>query len=340
MPLVLLVTAACGGDDLGLPSGPGSERLERVSGDQQVGRPGERLGTMLVVRLVDREGSGIAERAVTWIVSAGGGRVEPVADSTDRDGYARAEWSLGPNAGTNTVEAVVSNVGLVTFTATASEGEPAGLAIEPIEGDEQVAPVGLPVPIRPAVRVTRDGDPVPGVEVGFEVTAGGGSVEGAVQVTNDDGIARVRRWVLGAEPGPNRLEASGTGLAGSPVVFTAEGTGSSGVDRMVFLVQPPDVEVRERFRVEVALVDEAGDLVPLTGIVVYLDLFKGGNEVPTNAKVLGDRFRPTENGVAVFDDIGVTRGGVYRLRALTDDLPEHGQGGPRPALFSDQFEVD
>jgi hypothetical protein len=48
----------------------------------------------------------------------------------------------------------------------------------------------------------------------------------------------------------------------------------------------------------------------------------------------------TENGVAVFDDVGVTRGGVYRLRALTDDLPEHGPAGPRPALVSDQFEVD
>ena len=340
MPLALLVAAACSGDDLALPSNPETERLELIAGNEQVGRPGERLARTLVVRLLEGDGSGVPDRAVTWIASAGGGRVEPIADSTDPEGYARAEWTLGPETGTNTAEAIVSNVGLVTFTATAGDGEPTELAIEPIEGDEQIAAVGSPVPIRPAVRVTRDGDPAQGIEVRFEVTAGGGSVEGAVQVTNGEGIARVGEWVLGPEPGPNTLEASGDGLVGSPVAFAAEGTGSSGVDRMVFLVQPPDVDRRERFRVEVALVDEDGDRVPLTGIVVYLGLFREGNDVPTNSLLLGDRFRETDNGVAVFDDLGVTRDGVYRLRALTDDLPEHGPAGPRPALFSAQFEVD
>ena len=339
MPLALLA-AACSGDDLALPSNPETERLELIAGDGQVGRPGERLARTLVVRLVEGNGSGVPDRTVTWIASAGGGRVEPIADRTDRDGYARAEWRLGAETGTHTADAVVSNVGLVTFTATAGEPEPTDLAIEPIEGDDQIAPVGSAVPIPPAVRVTRDGDPVQGIEVRFGVTAGGGSVAGAVQVTNDEGIARVGEWVLGPEPGLNRLEAGGEELVGSTVVFAAEVTGSSGVDRMVFLFQPPDADRRERFRVEVALVDEDGDLVPLTGVVVYLGLFREGNDVPSNSLLLGDRFRETERGVAVFDDVGVTRDGVYRLRALTDDLPEHGPAGPRPALFSAQFEVD
>ncbi len=147
--------------------------------------------------------------------------------------------------------------------------------------------------------------------------------------------------MLGTAPGSNRLEARGDGLSGSPVVFSAEGTGGSGVDRMLFVVQPPDeVDARERFRVEVALVDQSGDLVPLSGIVVYLGLFRDGNDVPSNSLLLGDRFRETQDGVAVFDDIGVTDRGRYRLRALTDDLPEHGPHGPQPALFSDQFDVD
>ncbi len=340
MPLALLVAGACGGGDLELPSTPDTERLEPVAGDDQVGRPGERLPRTLVVRLVTGSGSGIPDRPVTWIASTGGGTVEPEGERTDADGYARADWILGPEAGANSAEAVVSHVGLVTFTATASEGEPTELTIEPIEGDEQRAPVGSPVSVPPAVRVLRDGDPVQGVEIRFEVTGGGGTVDGAVQATNAEGIARVDRWVLGPEPGTNRLEASGEGLVGSPVVFTAEGTAGSGVDRFEFLVQPPDVDARERFRVEVALVDEDGELVPLSGVVVYLGLFRVGNEVPTNSLLLGDRFRETVNGVAVFDDVGVTRPGVYRLRVLTDDLPEHGQGGPRPPLFSDQFAVD
>lgn len=146
------------------------------------------------------------------------------------------------------------------------------------------------------------------------------TVAGASQVTNGQGVARVGEWVLGVE-----LEASAEGVAGSPVGFGAVGTATGGVDRMVFVAQPPDdVDARARFRVEVALADEDRDLVPLSGIVVYLGLFKDGNDVPTNALLLGDRFRETQGGVAVFDD----------------DLPEHGPQEPQPVLFSDQFEVD
>lgn len=340
LPLALL--AACGGGDLALPTDGDSERLELVEGNGQAGRPGERLPEALVVQLVDAAGRGLADRAVTWVVSTGGGRIDPAGERTDADGFASAAWTLGPATGTNTAEAVVSHVGVVTFTATAADGEPPpGPAIEPIEGDGQTAPAGSAVPVRPAVRVTEDGEPVAGVAVTFAVTAGGGTVEGAAQVTNGDGLARVDEWVLGPAAGLNRLEATAEGAGAGPVVFTAEGTAESGVDRMVFLVEPPArVGERERFRVEVALVDEQGELVPLSGIVVYLGLFRNDNEVPTNRLFLGDRFRATENGVAVFDDIGVAEDGRYRLRALTDDLPEHGDAGPRPPLFSDQFVVD
>jgi hypothetical protein len=103
--------------------------------------------------------------------------------------------------------------------------------------------------------------------------------------------------MLGVEPGLNRLEASAEGASGSRVVFTAEGTAGSGVDRMEFVLQPSeDVDARERFRVEVALVNDDGDLVPLSGIVVYLGLFRDGDDVPSNSLLLGDRFRETEVG--------------------------------------------
>jgi hypothetical protein len=189
--------------------------------------------------------------------------------------------------------------------------------------------------------VTRDGAPAAGVAVTFAVLEGGGRVEDAAQTTNADGMARAGDWVLGAAPGTNRLEAIAEGLEDRPVVFAAEATAGSGVDRLEFQVEPPTaVDARERFRVEVALVDESGTVVPLSGIVIYLGLFQGDNEVPSNSLLLGDRFRETESGVAVFDDIGITEPGRYRLRALTDDLPEYGQGGPQPPRFSDQFEVD
>lgn len=102
---------------------PGSANgLVRVSGNGQSGRPGEELDQPLVVRLVDRHGNGIPNQAVTWLVGAGGGSVASTTSITDGDGEARTRWTLGPAAGTNTLNAVVSGVGIVGFTATAVAG--------------------------------------------------------------------------------------------------------------------------------------------------------------------------------------------------------------------------
>jgi hypothetical protein len=124
------------------------------------------------------------------------------------------------------------------------------------------------------------------------------------------------------------------------VAFTAEGTGTgTGVDRLVFLVPPGDVSENETFHVEVALVDAAGDPVPLSGIPIYVALIREGHDTPSNGFLRGGRFQSTEDGVAAYD-LAVLREGRYRLRALTDDLPDFGPGGPEPYLFSGVFEVD
>jgi hypothetical protein len=138
------------------------------------------------------------------------------------------------------------------------------------------------------------------------------------------------------------VEARAGSLAGSPVVFSAEATAADPepeVDRLVFRTPPRDTEANEHFRVEVALVDVDGDVVPLSGIFIYLGLFREGEDAPTNDLLSGERFENTEDGIAVFD-IAVERPGRYRLRALTDDLPAYGPGGPRPYLYSEVFEVE
>jgi hypothetical protein len=44
------------------------------------------------------------------------------------------------------------------------------------------------------------------------------------------------------------------------------------------------------------------------------------------------------DGLATFE-LSITENGKYRLRALTDDLPELGPHGPEPWLYSYVFEV-
>lgn len=88
------------------------------------------------------------------------------------------------------------------------------------EGDGQTAAPGATLPTPLTVQVGEDGEPVQGQSVMWTVTAGGGSVSQAESTTGSDGRATTM-WTLGPNNGTNRVEASASGLAGSPVVFTA-----------------------------------------------------------------------------------------------------------------------
>jgi hypothetical protein len=176
--------------------------------------------------------------------------------------------------------------------------------------------------------------------VTFVVTGGGGRVEGGSQATDGNGVARAGGWTLGDVPGTNTLEARAPGASGSPVVFTAEATGSgAGVDHFVFRTPPGNVRKGEKFTVEVVTVDAGGALVPASGITITLGLFKQGNEDPSNKELQGNREVDTRDGVATFTDLAVKKEGIYRLRAVTEDLPQLGPLGPEPPLFSDAFIV-
>ena len=56
--------------------------------------------------------------------------------------------------------------------------------------DSRIVTVGTTLPINPSVKVlTADGRAVPGVTVAFTVDGGGGSVTGAMPVTDANGVA-------------------------------------------------------------------------------------------------------------------------------------------------------
>jgi len=87
-----------------------------------------------------------------------------------------------------------------------------------------------PVPSNqlPAIQVrTPLGKPVPGLAVTFAIPAGSeGSVSGAQQVTNANGVAKLGGWTLGPGQLPNTVTATATPLPGSSVarngsLFTA-----------------------------------------------------------------------------------------------------------------------
>jgi len=174
---------------------PGSEAsLVLVSGNHQSAEPGATLPDPVVVRLVDEDGNGMPNRAVTWVIGTGGGSVTPTTGETDAAGLASAQWMLGPSAGSNTLNAVVSGVDVLTFTATATGGGGGDLGADHLVFQVQPSNARVNKRITPPMVVEvvdSNGDLVrnPKIKIRLELASGSGKLEGKQEKDTQDGIA-------------------------------------------------------------------------------------------------------------------------------------------------------
>ncbi|HEX2188187.1 MAG TPA: Ig-like domain-containing protein [Longimicrobiaceae bacterium] len=231
LPALALLLLSCVADSP-TPVGPEPEpdavpvAVAATAGTAQTGVTGAALGSQLVVRVTDAKGRGVANVAVAWAVSPGGGTLASASGATDAGGEASAQWTLGTAAGTHTVTATVAELPPVTFSAEAAPPLPAKL--EAAGGEAQTGDAGAPLADSLAVRVlAADGRPVPGVAVSWVVKGGDGALDAAATTTGDGGIAKAR-WTLGRAAGAQTVEAAVAGLSGSPVAFRATALAGSG----------------------------------------------------------------------------------------------------------------
>jgi plastocyanin len=131
---------------------------------------------------------------------------------------------LGPSEGQNSAlgsfTKASGSTGGVTFRA---EGlVPTTLAIG--GGDDQMARFNqiLAEPLSALVRAA-DGRPVPGYPVDWAVTSGNGSLSNSASLSDATGAAQAGLTV-GSTPDTTTVEASATGLTGSPLEFKAAAT--------------------------------------------------------------------------------------------------------------------
>ena len=221
--LLLALGAACSSGDGTKPS-PTPTAITAVAGaTPQSAGAGTPVPTAPAVKLVDANGTGVADVTVIFSVTTGGGSVEGGTAKTDVNGVAAvSKWTLGTTAGVNTLTAQSGSLSAV-FTATGLAG--AASTLVKTSTDPQTAVAGAAVGAAPSVTVKdANGNPVGGVTVTFTVTAGGGSITGATQQSSAAGVATVGSWTLGKTAGANTVTASATGLPS--VSFTA--TGSAG----------------------------------------------------------------------------------------------------------------
>lgn len=278
-----------------------------VSGDGQSAQPGAVLPEALVVRVVDGDGNAVSDAAVTWVVTAGGGSVNPESGTTDAQGQASTTWTLGSAPGVNTVEAIVSGVGEATFNATALSGSPARIRI--VSGDDQTGQAGARLNGALVVEVLDEDDrALPGVAVQWSVASGGGSVDPATATTDGSGRASTS-WTLGSTVGAQRVNASATG-AGT-VSFDAVAT--PGAPSVLALTTQPSADVTEGEpfgrQPVVQLRDGSGNNVARAGVAVTAAVATGpGRITGTTTRTTGD------DGRAVFTDLAIADGtGAHTL---------------------------
>lgn len=223
----VLLVAACSdtGNEPPPPPPPAGLTVARAtpSGDAQSAAAGTELPDPIRV-LVTRDGEPEAGVTVAWATSGAGSAMAPASNTTDAQGIAATTWTLRQAAGAATATASVTGASgsPVSFAATVSAGPATSLASA--GGNNQTAQIGteLPNPLQ-VLAADEFGNPVAGVSVAWQVTAGGGSITPATSATNAAGAASAQLTV-GAAAGPQAVQATATGLAGSPVNFNATAT--------------------------------------------------------------------------------------------------------------------
>jgi uncharacterized protein (TIGR03437 family) len=224
------VTAVTGQEVAYLPSGFSIAAIARYlvpqSGNLQFGAPGSTLASPLVVRTQSETGLPISGVSVTFTVTFGGGSVSAASVVTDSNGLASTQLKLGPNAGPNVVTASASGYSSVSFLVGGGSSVDSALpSMLPNEGDNQTGATGtvLPNPLT-LTFVDLSRQPIPGVQVRWAVTVGGGTITAASLLSDSSGKVSAT-WTLGPTVGTQNATATividGSGYTLPANTFTA-----------------------------------------------------------------------------------------------------------------------
>jgi adhesin/invasin len=220
----VLALIDCGGGGGG-GTGPTPNTIAVSAGNNQVGEAGTALAESLAVIVRDQGGAALAGVNVSFTVTAGGGSVSPASRVTDVAGIAKTRRTLGPSAGTQTVNAAAGSLTPVQFSAVSQINGAVNIA------NNTTGPltdtVGATKAESLVVLVTdQNATPVQGVAVTWAST--GGSVSAASVPTSAPGLSKVQ-FTYGTGAGNQSATATVTGLVGSPVSITLNATAGTAV---------------------------------------------------------------------------------------------------------------
>lgn len=171
------------------------------TGDNQRAPAGTELRKALVFRVLDVNGSGVAEAALTLAPS--GGSLSDTALTTDSLGLAKTRWTMGHSAGDYSLAVSVEGVKkLLKVVAHATPAAAANLAFDDVPGDKRSRETAKSKRLYALVTDVY-GNPVPDAEVSFSVKSG--TVTPTRAVSDTKGRAALT-WKLGSKAGEQTLK--------------------------------------------------------------------------------------------------------------------------------------
>jgi adhesin/invasin len=172
-----------------------------ASGEAQRGAAGSALAKPIVLRVVDANGSGVANANIQLAPSAGS--VPDSALTTDAHGMARVRWTMGRSAGEQSLAVRVEGVkALLKVAAHATPAAPANLSFDDAPPTDKHAKTKERGHALYAVVTDVYGNPVPDAPMTF--TTKSGTVTPARAVSDTRGRAALT-WTPGTRAGEHTL---------------------------------------------------------------------------------------------------------------------------------------
>ncbi len=273
--------------------------LLKISGDGQVGLPGQPLPQPMAVRVIDQDNLPLANVPVTFSFVTGSGAFPNGATLlTGTDGIAAAVVQPAAVIGVFYITAQINGLAqTVTFMATTRV--PRVALLEIVSGDGQsgrkLEQLTLPLTVRVLDELRQ---PVAGALIKFDVTSGGGSVlPDAAQASGVDGMASVL-WTLG-NGGEQRVKAALVEASAIQTPFSA----TVRPNQAPTIICTADTSVAEGGALSfwVHAQDPEGDPVHLTAV-----------DMPSRAQL------DTASGIFSWNP-GYEEAGLYRITFMADD---------------------
>ncbi len=250
-----------------------AKQVALKAGDGQTAAVNSAVAVPPSVTVSDSIGNPVAGVGVQFTVAGGGGTVTPAAVATDASGVAAVtSWTLGPVAGTNTLQATASGLtgSPVTFTATGVAGA-ASLAKSVASVSSSGVASGSTVTITLQARDSSGNNlTTGGATVLFTASTGAGVSTGTIGATTDSANGRYVATFTGTLVGTATTigtTINGVAVTSTPPTVTVT-PGPISVAKSAVTVSGATVASGSAVTLELAGKDAAGNAVLVGGAAV------------------------------------------------------------------------